>query len=242
MNLKISLCLFVSAFFIASCNQKPKELDPISVQEEEATSLPENVHKVTINEIQQANSYTYLEVNEDGQNYWIAIPRREVEIGGTYYYSGGMEMEEFESKDLNRTFPKLLLVDGVQATPTSGPTISTNSPPGGHSFQINPEDVALVEGGVTIEELFKNPLAYRGKTILVKGMCVKMNMDIMNRNWLHIQDGTKDENGVNYDLTITTSGDASPGDVVTIEGKITLDKDFGAGYVYPVIMEEGKIQ
>jgi len=28
------------------------------------------------------------------------------------------------------------------------------------------------------------------------------------------------------------------GDVVTFEGVITLDKDFGAGYFYKVIMEE----
>ena len=28
------------------------------------------------------------------------------------------------------------------------------------------------------------------------------------------------------------------GDVVTVEGKVTLDKDFGHGYFYEIIIEE----
>jgi hypothetical protein len=31
------------------------------------------------------------------------------------------------------------------------------------------------------------------------------------------------------------------GDNITIEGKVTLDKDFGYGYFYNVLLEEGKI-
>ncbi|NNF36980.1 MAG: hypothetical protein HKN68_22950 [Saprospiraceae bacterium] len=242
MKFNLLLCvLLVTCTFIA-CNHKPENIKAVDVLSEEK-ALPENVHKVEVQEVLQVNNYTYLEViDETKSKYWIAVPRREVEKGGTYYFSGGMMMENFKSKDLDREFSELILVDGIHATPTSKPIISSNTMPTAHEFEIKPEDVALVEGGVTIEELFKNPLEFKGKTILVKGMCVKMNRDIMDRNWLHIQDGTKDENGVLYDLTITTSDDVEPGNIVTLEGSITLNKDFGAGYVYPVIMEEGKIQ
>lgn len=233
--------LVVTCTFIA-CNQKPESINPVNEQSEEQ-ELPEDVHKIVIQDVLQANNYTYLEVvDETESRYWIAVPRREADKGSTYYFSGGMLMENFKSKDLDREFNELILVEGIHATPTRKPIITSNTTPTQHEFEIKPEDVAPVEGGITIEKLFKNPLEFKGKKILVKGMCVKMNRDIMERNWLHIQDGTKDKNGVLYDLTITTTDDADPGNIVTIEGNITLDKDFGAGYVYPIILEEGKIQ
>ena len=60
----------------------------------------------------------------------------------------------------------------------------------------------------------------------------------MGKNWVHIQDGT--EFGGGFDITITTDKPASVGETVTFEGKIALDKDFGYGYFYSVLMEEGK--
>jgi hypothetical protein len=60
----------------------------------------------------------------------------------------------------------------------------------------------------------------------------------MGKNWVHIQDGTENQEG--FDLTVTTDITVSVGETVTFEGKIALDKDFGYGYVYNVIMEEGK--
>ena len=61
----------------------------------------------------------------------------------------------------------------------------------------------------------------------------------MKRNWIHIQDGTGDENS--YDLVVTTNDEVKVGDVITAEGKLAVDKDFGAGYFFPVIIEEAKI-
>ena len=63
---------------------------------------------------------------------------------------------------------------------------------------------------------------------MVRGQVTKVNLDIMNRNWIHIQDGTGDESG--FDLTITTEDSPKIGDIVTFRGKVSLDKDFGSGY------------
>ena len=60
----------------------------------------------------------------------------------------------------------------------------------------------------------------------------------MGKNWVHIQDGTEFEGG--FDLTITKDKQASVGETITFEGKIVLDKDFGYGYFYNVLMEDGK--
>jgi hypothetical protein len=91
---------------------------------------------------------------------------------------------------------------------------------------------------ITIAKLLTDSQSYAGKVIRVKGQVTKFNGGIMGKNWVHIQDGTEYKDG--FDLTVTTDITVSMGEIVTFEGKIALDKDFGYGYVYSVIMEEGK--
>ena len=64
---------------------------------------------------------------------------------------------------------------------------------------------------------------------------VKFNGGILGTNWLHIQDGTGTE-GSN-DLTVTTSAVVKVGDTVLVRGAVSLDRDFGSGYRYGVIVE-----
>ena len=65
---------------------------------------------------------------------------------------------------------------------------------------------------------------------------MKVNQAVMGKNWVHVQDGTDDAG--NFDLTITTQDMAAIGEEVVFKGKLTLNKDFGAGYSYEVIMED----
>jgi hypothetical protein len=57
----------------------------------------------------------------------------------------------------------------------------------------------------------------------------------MNRNWIHIKDGSKDD----YDLVITSDTYVAEGTVITMKALVTLNKDFGAGYTYDLILEDG---
>lgn len=91
---------------------------------------------------------------------------------------------------------------------------------------------------ITIAELLENKDSYNGKEVTVTGKITKVNMAIMGKNWIHIQDGTEFD-GL-YDLTITTALELVEGDVVTLSGKIALNKDFGYGYFYDILMEEAK--
>jgi hypothetical protein len=94
------------------------------------------------------------------------------------------------------------------------------------------------EGCITISNLLANKKSFAGKVIKVKGKVTKYNPEIMGKNWVHIQDGTEFEGA--FDLAVTTNRKITAGDVITFEGKIVLDKDFGYGYFYTVLMEEGK--
>ena len=62
---------------------------------------------------------------------------------------------------------------------------------------------------------------------------MKINAGIMNRNWIHLADASVAEK----DLTITSLEYVEVGQMVTLQGVITVGKDFGAGYKYDVIME-----
>ena len=97
--------------------------------------------------------------------------------------------------------------------------------------------VERAEGGITIEELYTSKELYAGKEVVIRGAVVKYTMGILNTNWAHIQDGTNSSG--QYDLTVTTDELVTVGDVVTFKGTITLNKDYGHGYAYDVLMEQG---
>jgi hypothetical protein len=107
--------------------------------------------------------------------------------------------------------------------------------------KIGKEEIKMEpgKGCITIADLYSNKNKYSGKMARVKGKITKINTAIMGKNWIHIQDGTESE-GL-FDLTATTTLEFQTGTIVTIEGKIALDKDFGYGYTYKVLMEDCKL-
>ena len=42
-------------------------------------------------------------------------------------------------------------------------------------------------------------------------------------------------------FTVTTDAEAKVGDVVTVKGVLTTEKDFGAGYAYKAIVEKAQL-
>lgn len=91
----------------------------------------------------------------------------------------------------------------------------------------------------TIAEIYASKDSLGDGVFTVRGKVVKFSAQIMGRNWIHIQDGTG-SSGTN-DLTVTTAGAAKLGDIVLISGKLTLNKDFGMGYRYDLIIEDGNV-
>ena len=91
----------------------------------------------------------------------------------------------------------------------------------------------------TVEALYQEKAKLSGHQVELHGKIVKVNNAIMNRNFLHLQDGTGNK-GSN-DLTVTSQDTAEVGDEVTVTGTLTVDKDFGAGYTYPILLEKASI-
>jgi len=201
-----------------------------------------NLHEVKAVEVVQTSSYTYVLLEEEDAQYWAAVSKTEIEEGKTYYYDSFMIMKDFPSKELDKTFESIYFLNDLSEQPIPSAEELAEQQHTGKVTTDKNENITVkpVEGGITIEELFKNKNDFAGQEVTVTGQVTKINTGIMGKNWLHIQDGTG--YGDYYDLTITTDDIASMGDVVIFKGKISLDKDFGYGYAYDVLMEDAKKQ
>jgi hypothetical protein len=103
--------------------------------------------------------------------------------------------------------------------------------------------VAKAEGpeGRTIAELYAQRAALKGKPVALRGKVVKFNGGIMGKNWIHLRDGSGTPEGKDNDVTVTTNDTVAKGDVVLVRGTVSIDRDFGAGYTYAVVVEEAKV-
>jgi len=106
--------------------------------------------------------------------------------------------------------------------------------------EVDLAGIAKAEGGKTVAEVFAEKDALGGQKVAVRGKVVKVNANIMGRNWLHVRDGSGAE-GTN-DLTVTTPGFVPDvGDLVLVTGTVALNKDFGMGYSYDLIVEDAEV-
>ena len=93
----------------------------------------------------------------------------------------------------------------------------------------------------TVAALYKDKATLSGKTISAQGKVVKVNNGIMDRNFVHVQDGTGDAAKGTNNLVVTSKQTAAVGDQVTISGTVVLNRDFGSGYSYPLLIEGASI-
>jgi hypothetical protein len=194
-----------------------------------------------VTEVIQTSKYTYLKVKENASERWVAVIRQEAKAGELYYYNGVLQMNNFYSKELNRNFDEIFFLSQISKTPVG---LSGESTMPAHTGKVDVQangSVKLVKGKneVTIARIFENRSEYAGKVTEIRGIVVKINQSVMDKNWVHIQDGT--EFSGNSDLTVTTQDLAEIGDEVTFRGKIIIDKSFGSGYFYEVIMENATL-
>ncbi|MGE5662920.1 MAG: hypothetical protein ACM31I_01165 [Deltaproteobacteria bacterium] len=103
-------------------------------------------------------------------------------------------------------------------------------------------DKAKGADAYTVEEIHAKGAALDKKKVTVRGKVVKVSAGIMNRNWIHLRDGSGDEAKKTHNLVVTSKDQPSVGDVVTAKGVLAKDRDFGAGYVYAVIVEDASVK
>jgi len=98
---------------------------------------------------------------------------------------------------------------------------------------------AAAEDIKTVAAIYENMATLAGQTVSVQGKVVKVVSGIMKRNFVHVQDGTGDAN--TNDLIATSKQTARVGDLVSIFGVVAVNRDFGSGYLFPLLIENASI-
>ncbi len=244
-----SIAMF-SLFLLAGCGEdkppKPEAAKP-SVQTAPAVpqAIPGKSGKVI--EIIDTAGYTYVQVDTGTEKFWAAAPQFAAKVGDDVVVPEGMPMPDYHSKTLDRTFDMVCFVSSIQVAgaenlpgdvPAYHPSMSGGNK-GGATTGVDFSGITPAEGGQTVADIFAGKADLAGKPVKVRGKVVKFSPEIMGKNWIHLQDGT----GVagRNDLTVTTSAMVKKGDTVTISGLLVIDKDFGYGYAYDVIIEDAEV-
>lgn len=81
----------------------------------------------TVLETMNAAGYTYIFVDSGVSKDWVAIPETEVTPGDRVSYSQGMEMQNFYSKSLDRSFPSIIFSAGITSGDQPAPTADSSS-------------------------------------------------------------------------------------------------------------------
>lgn len=186
--------------------------------------------------VQFVNSggYTYALVEKDGLQSWVAMPVSQIAVGDEISCRPGGEMNNFTSKSLRHTFRRIVFSSGLLSRKTATPQTA--------KAQATPATKAAGAKLYTIAEVFGRRAELANKPVAVKGKVVKVNSGIMGRNWVHLQDGTGDKAAGTNELVVTTNSDAPKvGDMVTISGNLSVDRDFGSNYKYKVIVEGAQV-
>lgn len=219
----------------------------------------QNIWNGDILETMDAGGYTYVHLDTGVEKVWAAAPQTKVTVGQAVSVPKGMLMTDFESKTLGRTWPEIWFVSGIYpegqvpipgsagtaaGTPAGGQGSLPSSMPGmGEAHNIVPdadvEAVAVAAGGHDIAGIYAQSAALRGTQVKVRGRVVKFTSNVMGTNWIHIQDGSGQ--GATADLTVTGKAEVSVGDVILVEGSLSVNKDFGAGYKYAAIIENATV-
>lgn len=222
--------MFVTAAFIISLITTPIH----------AADMTGNV-KGKVLETMDVESYTYARLKTDSGETWAAVPKTKIAKGATIEIANPMVMDGFESKSLKRKFDHIIFGS------LTGAGMAAGMSGGGSKLGPVPFSkikIAKAEGieGHTIAEIYAQKADLKGKSVAVRGKVVKYTPGVMGANWIHLRDGTGSESANNFDLTASSNDTTKVGDTVVVKGTLATDKDLGAGYFYPALVENAKVQ
>ena len=195
----------------------------------------------TVVDTMDSGGYTYVQLDQGGKKIWVATTTISVKKGQKMTFRPGMEMQNFESKTLKRTFDRIVFSEGpVDKKASAGGEQQSGASKGSVAAPAEKITVEKATGtnAYSVAEIHKNSKSLKGKGVTVKAKVIKVSAGVMNMNWIHLQDGSGDAKKGTHDLVATSSELPAAGDIVIVSGTVASDKDFGSGYKYDVLLEK----
>ncbi len=237
-----ALILLMAA--LAGCQRNnPPAIAPATTLKTAPMPAPAPMSNITGKLLERidASPYSYLKIQSAKGEVWAAVPETKLEKGAEVTIFNPMQMDHFESKTLKRKFD-VVFFGTTEAPATPNPAVqhamAAKGPADAPDVKV---DKAMGPDARTVAEIHAQKMALKEKPITIHGKVVKFTAQVMGKNWIHLRDGSGDSAKGDNDITVTTQSAAKVGDTVLVKGIVRINKDFGAGYTYDVIVEDAKI-
>lgn len=181
-------------------------------------------------EIKDGGGYSYLKIEtKDKKSIWAAVPGGAFKVGQEVSINEQMKTQNFRSKTLNQTFDTIIFGTIANAQNIDQTKVSKKD-----YMKAHQKKKVVYKGEViktSIKDLKENPTNYSNKVIEVQGKIVKVSRNIMNTNWVHIED--KEGNKL---IFRSTEDRVMVGQEVMAKGMVHTNVDYGYGYKYDIII------
>ena len=228
--------LFAAIAFVIGCGAE-KQQQPARVASPHGGTTVQQAKpgqiRGTVAETLEAKGFTYARLETDHGDEWIVLPTTPLVAGQKLEVTGQMVTEKFVSKSLGRTFDRVTFVE-IEGLPAHGNEPVAEAAPEKQPPAAPEAKSVGAANARSVSELLAARATLGDQTVVVRGKVAKSLSGIMGKNWVHLREGSDD-------LTITTAETVKVGEVVTLTGVVRLDKDFGAGYKYAMIVEDARV-
>lgn len=213
-----------------------------------AVSADEVSHRGKVIEAYHEGNYSYMKLDVEGKEVWIASEPIEVSAGEEVEYIGGVPMSDFHSKGMNRTFESILFITRIKLVSGEGQDGKDRASSAGYHESVpqavpditppGDGEIAKAKDGKTIHEIFTERKDLEGKEVVLRAKVMKVNKNILGKTWVTLQDGT----GVapNDKIMALTAEEIVVGDVPVVRGVVMTNVNIGSGYKYEVIIGDSK--
>ncbi|MBW2401819.1 MAG: hypothetical protein JRG80_21615 [Deltaproteobacteria bacterium] len=158
--------------------------------------------------------YTYVQLDTDDGIIWAAAPRTPVQEGDIVLLPDGAPMAGFYSSSLERRFDMIYFASSMQVHRSGAAgtmDLAEHCPPGLNAADVDVSDIEPAAGGLTVAQILERKADLAGKQVSLRGKVVKCSPGILGKTSLLVQ------------------------------GTVGLDKDFGYGYRYDLLIEDASI-
>jgi len=241
-NVRPAILVLLLSATLPACDQRIPESGNIPLSARSAAD--DGSLSGTVLEMLPAPPYMYLRLKTGNGEVWAAVDGGSVEKGSQVTVANAILMQNFESTSLKRTFPKVYF--GTLGAAGNAPSLPATNPhataaPPANRVEVGTVAKALAPNARTVAETWAERTRLDGKTVTIRGVVVKVNEGVMGKNWIHLQDGSGDAAQGTFDITVTSADMAKAGDTVTITGTVHINRNVGAGYSYPLLIEDAKV-
>lgn len=118
---KSYLCTALAVLLVSlqGCSEQAENAMNLTQEAGESANIKQaaaknpGANKGTVISVLNSGGYSYIEVDINGEAYWIATGISDISAGEIITWNGHVIMSNFQSKSLNRVFDQILFVDRV---------------------------------------------------------------------------------------------------------------------------------